>query len=71
MHQNKKTTDNAAQADAWVSRAEIARRYNVSYMAVYGWMRRGRIPQPVRLSPHCLRWRLSEIIAAIEGKPAA
>jgi predicted DNA-binding transcriptional regulator AlpA len=72
MNQTKKTAaETVAAADPWVSRAEIAKRYNVSYMCVYHWMRSGKIPQPVRLSSRCLRWRLSEVIAAIEGESAA
>jgi prophage regulatory protein len=69
---NKPTLANVAgPEDRLVSRAEIARHYAVSKMTVYHWMRQGRIPQPIRLSPRCIRWRWSEILAAMEGRKAA
>jgi prophage regulatory protein len=58
----------AAPEDRMVSRAEIAAAYGVSKMCVYFWQRQGKIPQPIRLSPRCLRWRWSEVVAALEGK---
>jgi predicted DNA-binding transcriptional regulator AlpA len=65
---SQKTIPLANNADRWVSRAEIAEHYRVSYMTVYGWMRSGKIPQPVRLGRRCLRWKWSEIVAAMEGR---
>jgi predicted DNA-binding transcriptional regulator AlpA len=54
--------------DRLVSRAEIAALYGVQPLTVYLWGRAGKLPEPIRLTKRTLRWKLSEVRAALEGK---
>lgn len=45
----------------YVRDLDLARRYSVSRASIWRWTASGRLPQPVRLSPACTRWRLSEV----------
>lgn len=53
--------------DAFVSVAELARLLNVSRRTVRAWSLHGVIPPPVRLGERILRWRRSDVLAAIGG----
>jgi prophage regulatory protein len=44
-----------------VDAAEAARLIGVSKATWNRWDSAGRIPAPVRLSPGCVRWRVSEL----------
>lgn len=48
----------------------VAKRYSVSPDTVWRWTRNGVFPKPVKLSPSCTRWRLSDI-EAFEAQSAA
>lgn len=39
----------------------LAARYAVSRATVWRWVKTERLPKPIRLSPGCTRWRLSEV----------
>jgi prophage regulatory protein len=67
----KHQTESASVAgpeDRLVSRAEIAAFAGVSKMTAYHWMRQGKLPKPIRISPRCIRWRWSEVVAALESR---
>ena len=71
-------TNQASQADAasiagvvYVADVDLARRYSVSRQTVWGWVRSGVLPKPVRLSDRCTRWRLSEVIERDAAREAA
>jgi prophage regulatory protein len=40
---------------------EIAEAFGVSRNTVWRWVREGRLPEPVRISPGCTRWPQSDI----------
>ncbi len=40
---------------------DLAERYNVTRNSIWRWAKQERMPQPVRLSPGCVRWRLEDI----------
>lgn len=40
---------------------QLARRYGIQPSTVYLWMKRGVLPQPIRLTPGCSRWALSDL----------
>ncbi|MBK1884392.1 helix-turn-helix domain-containing protein [Luteolibacter pohnpeiensis] len=50
----------------WVKARDIARRYNVTERAVYGWKDEGRIPH-IKIGK-VVRFDLDAVIEAIEGK---
>lgn len=49
------------QQSIYIADTALAARYGVSRTTVWRWAQHGRIPQPVKLSPGCTRWKLSEI----------
>lgn len=46
---------------------EISMRYKVSRATIWRWVKEGRFPQPVKLSPWTTRWR-EEDLQAFEKK---
>lgn len=56
--------------DQWVSAATLASRYEVSQKTIWGWAKSGRIPPAVKVGPNCTRWKLSSVMAALEGVAA-
>jgi len=40
---------------------QLAARYGVARATPWRWVEAGTFPQPVRLSPACTRWRLSDV----------
>lgn len=53
--------------DIYLSDKRVAERFDVSRATIWRWAQAGRLPQPVKLSPGCSRWRSSDI-AAWEAK---
>lgn len=60
-------TETDYQPPAWISASSIAQRYEVSVKTVWCWAKSGRIPGGTKIGPNCTRWRLSEVIDALEG----
>jgi prophage regulatory protein len=40
---------------------DLARRWNVHAMTIWKWLKRGQIPQPVKIGPGTTRWRSDDI----------
>lgn len=50
--------------ETYLRDVDCAARYSVSRNTWWRWQReRTDMPRPVRLSPGCTRWKLSELIA--------
>lgn len=49
-----------AVTDVYLSDRQVSGRYSVSRATLWRWLGRG-FPKPVKLSPGCTRWRLSDI----------
>jgi predicted DNA-binding transcriptional regulator AlpA len=50
--------------ETFLKDTDLAARYGVSRNTVWRWSReRTDMPRPVRLSPGCTRWKLSDLIA--------
>lgn len=45
----------------YVTDRQLAERYKIARQTVWRWAQRGVIPQPVRLTDQCTRWRLDEV----------
>ena len=39
----------------------LASRYSVTRATIWRWAAEGRIPQPIKLSPGCARWRIVDL----------
>ncbi|RHW22683.1 helix-turn-helix transcriptional regulator [Pseudomonas jilinensis] len=48
-------------APQYITDVQIAAAFAVSRSTVWRWVKEGRLPQPVKLSPGCTRWRLDQI----------
>lgn len=56
--------------DGYVKDIDIAARYSVHRMTPWRWAKSDpTFPKPVRLSPGCTRWKLSEIEAWESQRP--
>ena len=44
-----------------MSYAEVAAELGVSIPTIHNWVRKGRIPEPVEISPVCRRWPVDVI----------
>lgn len=45
----------------------LADYYSVSRATVWRWVKEGRLPAPIKLTPGCTRWRFAEVVAKLEG----
>ncbi|WP_336801101.1 helix-turn-helix transcriptional regulator [Kaistia sp. MMO-174] len=53
-----------AGAQAYLSVAQVARRFSVSVPTIWRWAKtRPEFPKPVVLSPGTTRWRLADLVA--------
>jgi predicted DNA-binding transcriptional regulator AlpA len=59
-------TGEAQDPERLVSMKQIAALYGVHYMSVWFWKRDGKLPPPIRVGYRGLRWRLSDVRAALE-----
>lgn len=55
----------------FVSDKQISQRYEVARQTVWAWVKAGHLPQPVKLSPGCTRWKLSDLEAWEEKQGVA
>lgn len=42
---------------------QVAKRYGVSRPTVWRWVSTGKLPQPIRFSRGCTRWRIDQLEA--------
>ncbi|PXX88211.1 hypothetical protein DIT71_17670 [Marinobacter vulgaris] len=42
---------------------EVRKRYGVAPKSIWRWIREGRFPKPLKLSPTTARWRESDLQA--------
>lgn len=46
----------------------VQARVNASKTSIYGWIKSGDFPQPVKLGPRAVAWRRSDIDAWISSR---
>lgn len=56
---------------SYLSCASLARELDVSETTVHEMVRRGVIPQPVKLSSGCVRWCWADVQAALASRSAS
>lgn len=49
------------QLPRYGSDVQLAELFNVSRATIWRWAASGILPQPIKLSPGCTRWRLDQI----------
>lgn len=63
MADSEEMNSEATGGELFLSDTQVASRYGVRRSTVWSWSKAGRIPQPMKLSPGCSRWRLSGLEA--------
>lgn len=53
----------------WASDIQLAQRYSVSRATIWRWGADPNhpLPSPIKIGKNCSRWRLSDVVAAMEG----
>lgn len=51
------------QANTYLSDKQVAARFGVARATPWRWVERGTFPAPIKLTPGCTRWRLSDVEA--------
>jgi prophage regulatory protein len=54
-------THTASTTQQFVSDTQLAEIFGVSRATIWRWSAEEKLPQPVKLSPGCTRWRLANI----------
>lgn len=49
-------------SETYLSDNQLAKRYDVSRVTIWRWASQGRLATPVKLSPGCTRWRMSDVL---------
>jgi prophage regulatory protein len=62
-----------SQQQIFLTDHKAGERYGVNRGTVWRWFNQGNFPAPVKLSPGCTRWRLSDLEAweNLKAKQAA
>lgn len=56
----------------YASDKQLAERFGVTFVTIWRWVREySDFPKPVKLSPGCTRWKISEIEAWEKAREAA
>ena len=50
----------------WVSANSLATRLETTPSTIWRWAKSGRIPAPTKIGPGTTRWRLDEVMCALE-----
>lgn len=50
-------------------RREVEQRTGLSRASIYRLMRRGELPEPIKVGPRAVRWPESEIDSWLAGRP--
>lgn len=53
------------------SKHEFARLVGVAPNTILRWSEEGRLPEPIRLTSQCYRWRRDDVVAWIEAMCSA
>lgn len=48
-------------AQTYLTDRDLARRFAVARPTIWRWTHEGTFPAPVRLTPGCTRWKLSDV----------
>ena len=49
-----------------IDRAEVQKILGIGKSTVFRMVNDGRLPQPIRIGSNCIRWRVKDVLAAIE-----
>ena len=49
------------QYETFFSDKQLSLKYGVGRSSIWRWVQKGKFPKPIKLSPGCARWKLSDI----------
>ena len=49
------------QLETFFSDKQLSLKYSVARSSIWRWVQEGTFPKPVRLTPGCSRWKLSDL----------
>ena len=49
------------QNTTYLTDKQVADRFSISRATTWRWVERHKFPKPIKLSPGCTRWRLSDV----------
>lgn len=55
------TTTKTETISALIDAKELAELLSVSKPSIWRWLSEGRLPEPIRLTAQCLRWRRDQV----------
>lgn len=61
------TADDSVLRDLMTA-TQVARYLEVSRRTIWRWTKQGLLPPPVRVGPHCPRWRAEDIRRFLDGR---
>jgi len=67
----QETSTASNTSNLYLKDTELAVRYKVKRQSVWRWVHSDGFPAPVKLSPGCSRWRLSDVEAWEQERAAA
>ena len=54
-----------------LTRQQVEKMLGIRRSTIYKLMRQGRLPEPIQISPGCVRWQKSELEDWINSRPKA
>jgi prophage regulatory protein len=57
----KRNKNPKTQPSIYAQDIHLASRYSVARATIWRWAAEGRIPQPIKLTPGCARWRVVDL----------
>ena len=60
-----------SDSDRLIRREDVAEILGVAISTTYKWQESGLLPAPIRIGPAAVRFRESELLAWLEGRPRA
>ena len=61
----------ASNTEEFYKVGELAKKFKVSTSSIWGWVRLGYMPKPIKLTPRCTVWLAIEIDAWFASRVAA
>ena len=62
--------EDAMKAPYWRPKT-VAKALGITVSTLYNWLKDGRFPKPIQLTPRCVVWSRDTVLSAIPAKESA
>jgi prophage regulatory protein len=62
--------EDAMKAPYWRPKT-VASALGITISTLYNWLKDGKFPKPIQLTPHCVVWSREAVLKAISAKESA